>query len=86
MLESSQAVTKGLIGSGIGQNDVISIIAENICEFPAITFGAFYLNTIVAPINVTYSIRKFIAHDLEDFGGSLYICVCFFFPFYFIQI
>jgi acyl-CoA synthetase (AMP-forming)/AMP-acid ligase II len=51
-------MSKALYGAGIRQNDVIAIIAENRHEFPAIAFGAFFLNAIVAPINVTYTERK----------------------------
>lgn len=43
---------------GVKRNDVIAIISENRLEFPALTFGAFYLNAIVAPINITYTERK----------------------------
>lgn len=51
-------MAKVLHGAGIKQNDVISIVAENRHEYPAISFGALYLNAIVAPVNVTYTERK----------------------------
>lgn len=53
-------MSKVLLGSGIGQNDVIAIVSENRHEFPAIAFGAFFLNAVVAPVNLTYSKRKLI--------------------------
>jgi acyl-CoA synthetase (AMP-forming)/AMP-acid ligase II len=55
LLEESKSMAKVLHGAGVKQNDVIAIIAENRIEFPAIAFGAFFLNAIVAPLNVTYT-------------------------------
>lgn len=50
---------RALYGAGIRQNDVISIISENRIEYPAIAYGAFYVSAIVAPVNPTYTERKF---------------------------
>lgn len=58
-LDKSTLMAKTLHGAGLKRNDVISIIAENRHEFPAIAFGAFYLNAIVAPISTLYTERKF---------------------------
>ena len=58
MLDNTSLMARTLYGAGVRQNDVISILSENRHEFPAITFGAFYLNAIVAPVNVTYTERK----------------------------
>jgi acyl-CoA synthetase (AMP-forming)/AMP-acid ligase II len=55
MLDNTVLMSKALHGAGIKQNDVISIISENRHEFPAIAFGAFYLNAIVAPNSATYT-------------------------------
>lgn len=56
-LKQSVTMAKTLHEIGVRQNDVIAIISENCHEYPAIAFGAFYLNAIVAPINVTYTER-----------------------------
>lgn len=58
MLKQSVLMSKALHSAGVRQNDVITIIAENRHEYPAISFGAFYLNAIVAPMNVTYTESK----------------------------
>jgi long-subunit acyl-CoA synthetase (AMP-forming) len=55
---------KVLHGAGIRANDVISFVSENRHEIAAIAFGAFYLNAIIAPINVTYTERKINASHL----------------------
>lgn len=60
LLEQSIIMAKTLHEIGVERNDVIAIVSENRHEFPAIAFGAFYLNAIVAPINVTYTERKII--------------------------
>lgn len=60
VLEQSILMAKTLSGAGLQQNDVISIISENRHEFIAISFGAFLLNAIVAPINSSYTERKVI--------------------------
>lgn len=59
MFEQSTRVARALHGAGVRQNDVIGIMSENCLEFPAIAYGALYLNAIVAPVNVTYTERKF---------------------------
>lgn len=51
-------MSRTLHGAGLRQNEVISIVAENRFEFPAIAYGALYLNAIFAPVNVTYVPRK----------------------------
>lgn len=58
MLDQSSLMARTLYGAGLKQNDVISIISENRHEFAAIVFGAFYLNAVVAPTNITYTERK----------------------------
>ncbi|CRL01456.1 CLUMA_CG014231, isoform A [Clunio marinus] len=63
-LEQSTIIARTLFGAGFRQNDVISIISENRHEFPAIAFGAFYLNAIVAPLNTTYTERE-LKHALQ---------------------
>lgn len=60
MLRNSVAAAKILYEIGVRQDDVIAIISENRHEYPTIAFGAFILNAIVAPINVTYTERKII--------------------------
>lgn len=59
LLEQSKQMARALHGAGLRRNDVISIVAENRLEYPAIAFGAFFLNAIVAPVNATYTERKF---------------------------
>ena len=63
ILEQSIKIAKTLHELGVRQNDVISIVSENRNEYPAIAFGAIYLNAIVAPINVTYTERKVSLSD-----------------------
>lgn len=58
MLDQTTLMARALYGAGVRQNDAISIVSENRHEYPAITFGAFYLNAIVAPVNVTYTARE----------------------------
>lgn len=58
LLNHSIVAAKALHGAGLKKDDVIAVISENRHEFPAAAFGAFYLNAIVAPINVTYTERK----------------------------
>lgn len=58
VLEQSKLMARTLYGAGLRRNDVISIISENRLEYPAIAFGAFLLNAIVAPVNLTYTERK----------------------------
>lgn len=60
MLEQSITIAKTLYELGVRQNDVIAIVSENRHEYPGLAFGAFFLNAVVAPINVTYSERKII--------------------------
>lgn len=48
-------MAKVLVGAGIKQNDVISIIAENRHEFTSISLGVLCINAIVAPVNLTYT-------------------------------
>lgn len=53
-------IAKSLYGAGIRKDDVVSIVAENRHEFPAIVFGTLFLNATVAPLNTTYTERKSI--------------------------
>ena len=45
---------------GVQSNDVISLCSENRVEYAITMCGAFALNATVAPLNVTYTERKFI--------------------------
>lgn len=67
MLERTSLLARVLYGAGIRRNDVISIISENRFEFPAITFGAFYLSAIVAPVNITYTERKIELFKMKSY-------------------
>lgn len=58
MLDQTTLMAKVLYGAGARQNDVITIVSENRFEYPAITFGAFYLSVVVAPASVTYTERN----------------------------
>lgn len=58
LLNHSILAAKALHGAGLKKDDVVAVISENRHEFPAAAFAAFYLNAIVAPINVTYTERK----------------------------
>ena len=59
MLDQTISMSKALHCAGIRKDDVISIISENRHEFPAIAFGAFYLNAIVAPNSASYTESEF---------------------------
>lgn len=59
MLHQTSLMARVLHGAGAKQNDVVSIVSENRFEYPAVTFGAFYLGVIVAPASVTYTEREF---------------------------
>lgn len=60
MLDQTCLMARVLYGAGARLNDVVTIVSENRFEYPAISFGAFYLGVIVAPASVTYTERKFI--------------------------
>ncbi|KAG5668823.1 hypothetical protein PVAND_016746 [Polypedilum vanderplanki] len=60
----SMKAARILYGVGLRQNDSIAILSENRIEFPIISFGALYLNAVVAPINVTYTERE-LTHALN---------------------
>jgi 4-coumarate--CoA ligase len=53
-------LARKLQASGITKNDVISIVSENRIEFPVALFAVFLCGATVAPINLTYSERKYI--------------------------
>lgn len=42
----------------VKEGDVIGICSENRLEYPIIAYAAFCLGATVAPINVTYTVRK----------------------------
>lgn len=56
--EKSIIMSKALYGAGLRQNDVISVISENRFEFLPISYGALFINVIVAPLNITYTRSK----------------------------
>lgn len=58
MLHNTTLMARALYGAGLRQNEVVSIVSENRHEYLAISFGAFFLNAIVAPVNVTYTERE----------------------------
>lgn len=58
-------MAKTLHGAGLKENDVIAVISENRHEITAISFGAFYLNAVVAPINITYTESKSLPDRLQ---------------------
>lgn len=43
---------------GVKEGDVIGLCSENRLEFPVIVFAAFVLGATIAPLNVTYTDRK----------------------------
>ncbi|CAG9798396.1 unnamed protein product [Chironomus riparius] len=63
LMESTKAA-KALYGSGIRQNDVISILSDNRIEFAAISYGTLFLNATIAPINIAYTERE-LKHALD---------------------
>lgn len=44
---------------GIKSNDVVGLSSENCVEYAITLFAAFAVNATVAPLNVTYSERKY---------------------------
>lgn len=44
---------------GINSNDVVGLSSENSVEFAITLFASFVVNATVAPLNVTYSERKY---------------------------
>lgn len=73
MLDQTCLMARVLYGAGARQNDVISIVSENRFEYPAVTFGAFYLGVIVAPCSVTYTERKLFTKIEVDENLSTYM-------------
>ncbi|XP_070505426.1 luciferin 4-monooxygenase-like [Chironomus tepperi] len=63
ILAESIKAAKALYGSGIRQNDVISILSDNRFEFAAISYGALFLNATIAPVNIMYTERE-LKHSL----------------------
>lgn len=45
---------------GVKEGDVIGLYSENRLEFPVVIFAAFCLGATIAPINVTYTDRKWL--------------------------
>ncbi|CAO1397512.1 unnamed protein product [Diamesa tonsa] len=58
LLDKSMLLAKCLYDYGIREGDVISIVSENRVEMAEIIYAVFYLNAIVAPINLTYTERE----------------------------
>lgn len=58
LLVKSMLLAKCLYDYGIREGDVISIVSENRAEMAEIIYAVFYLNAIVAPINLTYTESK----------------------------
>jgi acyl-CoA synthetase (AMP-forming)/AMP-acid ligase II len=58
-------MAKAMYGAGIRENDVIAIISENKHELIAISFGAFFLNAVVSPINPSYNERKYLCDNFK---------------------
>src|SRR5690349_12049473 len=65
ILDQSLKMAKVLHGMGLRKNDVIAIVAENRQEYAAISFGALFLNAIVAPVNVTYTESKILIRVVD---------------------
>lgn len=59
MYESIVRLAHVLKHLGIKNNDVIGLSSENSVEFAITLFASFAVNATVAPLNVTYSERKF---------------------------
>lgn len=64
LVRKSVEVSKGLLAAGIDQGDVVSIMSENRFEFASILLGTIFNNSILAPINNSYSERE-IDHALR---------------------
>lgn len=45
---------------GVKEGDVIGLCSENRLEFPVVVFAAFCLGATVAPLNITYTDRKWL--------------------------
>lgn len=64
LVKKSVEVSKALLAAGIKQGDVVSIVSENRFEFAFVLFGSIFNNSILAPINSSYSERE-INHALR---------------------
>jgi acyl-CoA synthetase (AMP-forming)/AMP-acid ligase II len=58
LYDKSIEVAKALNTLGVRQNDTVAIISENRIEYIPIGLGITLLNSIAAPINLTYTERK----------------------------
>ncbi|KAL7043366.1 hypothetical protein ACKWTF_001472 [Chironomus riparius] len=64
ILSESIKAAKALYGSGIRQNDVVSILSENRIEYAAFAYGTLFLNATIAPTNIAYTERE-LKHTLD---------------------
>lgn len=62
---------------GIKEGDVIGICCENRLEYPIIIFAAFYLGATIAPINITYTDRKYNKFSKYINAKSILFNACF---------
>lgn len=54
--------------------DVVGIVSENRLEFPVALYAAFFVGAAVAPINLTYTERKYAA---DTFGRLISMSTCY---------
>lgn len=49
--------------AGVQSDDIIALVSENRFEFPIVVCATYILGAILAPINLTYSERKYSFYD-----------------------
>lgn len=62
---------------GVQKGDVIGLCSENRLEFPVPLFAAFCLGVTVAPLNLTYTEREYLAFIIscEIFFFFVRLCI-----------
>lgn len=62
-LENSMRLANCLKQAGVQSDDIIAIVSENRFEFANVVCATYILGAILAPINLTYSERKYSFRD-----------------------
>lgn len=60
LLDRSIQISKALLGAGIKQGDVVSVISESRFDYIYVIFGTIFINCVLAPLNHAYSQRELI--------------------------
>ncbi|MES2816400.1 MAG: AMP-binding protein [Pseudomonadota bacterium] len=74
LVEGVRRLAGGLRARGIGQGDVVAILAPNCPEYAVVFHGVAYAGATVTTINPTYTAPE-VAHQLEDSGATLLVTI-----------